>query len=113
MIKYHNDIEQRSMQWHQIRYGRVGGSESEALLVKGKSAHGLGTGAISMLYDKVWEIKTSSPAKDVFVTEAMQRGIDLEGEAIYNYQNEHFKTVTQCGYVTNEDKRYAHYIRYL
>jgi putative phage-type endonuclease len=97
------------MDWNRIRYGRVGGSESEALLVKGKSAHGLGTGAISMLYDKVWEIKTSSPAKDVFVNDAMQRGIDLEGEAIYNYQNEHFKTVTQCGYVTNEDKRYAGY----
>ena len=109
MIKYHNDIEQRSMDWNRIRYGRVGGSESEALLVKGKSAHGLGTGAISMLYDKVWEIKTSSPAKDVFVNDAMQRGIDLEGEAIYTYQNNHFQTVTLCGYVTNVDKKYAGY----
>tara|TARA_S200002703_G_scaffold3018_5_gene4476 strand:+ start:1197 stop:1787 length:591 start_codon:yes stop_codon:yes gene_type:complete len=97
------------MDWNRIRYGRVGGSESEALLVKGKSAHGLGTGAISMLYDKVWEIKTSSPAKDVFVNDAMQRGIDLEGEAIYTYQNNHFQTVTLCGYVTNVDKKYAGY----
>jgi len=33
----------------------------------------------------------------------------LEGEAIYVYQNDHFITVTQCGYVTNADKKYAGY----
>ena len=108
-IEYHLTIDQRSHEWHNLRYGRVGGSESEALLVKGKSAHGLGTGALTLLYNKIWELKTSTPAKDHFVTDAMQRGIDLEGEAIYVYQNNRFKTVTLCGYVTNADKKYAGY----
>jgi exodeoxyribonuclease (lambda-induced) len=62
-----------------------------------------------LLYNKIWELKTSTPAKDHFVTDAMQRGIDLEGEAIYVYQNNRFKTVTLCGYVTNADKKYAGY----
>lgn len=108
-IQYHLNVDQRSDEWHNLRFGRVGGSESEALMVKGKSAHGLGTAAISMLYDKVWEIKTSTPAKEHFVNDAMQRGIDLEGEAIYVYQNQNFETVTNCGYITNSDKKYAGY----
>ena len=48
-IQYHLSIDQRSDEWHNLRFGRVGGSESEALMVKGKSAHGLGRAAISML----------------------------------------------------------------
>jgi exodeoxyribonuclease (lambda-induced) len=89
--------------------GRIGGSESNVLTVKGKSDHGLGAGAITLMYEKLFEIKTGQPAKDVFVTDAMQRGIDLEMDAIYEYSQMEFKDVEECGYITNSDLIYAGY----
>jgi hypothetical protein len=41
MRTYHFNIIQGSEEWHDIRIGRIGGSEAAALLVNGKSAHEL------------------------------------------------------------------------
>lgn len=106
---YHFHINQRSKEWHKLRLGRIGGSESNVLTVKGKSEHGLGAGAITLLYEKLFEIKTGQPAKDVFVTDAMQRGIDLEMDAVYEYSQMEFKDVEECGYITNSNLIYAGY----
>jgi hypothetical protein len=97
----HADIIQRSEEWHQIRLGRLGGTDAEALLVKGKSNNGLGTGAMSILYKKLYETITGLPAdEEKFLSYAMQRGMDLEPYAIKEYESIKMVEVKQIGYVS-------------
>lgn len=97
----HKDIIQRSPDWYQIRLGRVGGTDAEAFAVKGKSASGLGAGALSIMNKKLYELLTGNHAdENGFVSDAMQRGIDLEPEAVQEYETRNLLSVEQIGYVT-------------
>jgi len=108
-ITIHTDIHQRSEEWHEIRLGRVGGSESNVLSVKGKSESGLGAAAFTLLYEKAFEIIQKEPVKENIVTFAMQRGMDLEPEAIHEYELNKMVKVDQVGYILNSDYKYAGY----
>ena len=108
-ITIHNDIHQRTEEWYKIRLGRVGGSESSVLSVKGKSQSGLGAAAFTLLYEKAYEIIQKEPVKENFVTFAMQRGMDLEPEAIHEYELIKMVKVDQVGYILNSDFKYAGY----
>ena len=108
-VTIYNDIHQRSEEWHNIRLGRVGGSESSVLSVKGKSESGLGAAAFTLLYEKAYEIIQEEPVKENIVTFAMQRGMDLEPEAIHEYELSKMVKVDQVGYILNSDFKYAGY----
>jgi len=108
-VTIYNDIHQRSEEWHNIRLGRVGGSESSVLSVKGKSESGLGAAAFTLLYEKAYEIIQKEPVKENIVTFAMQRGMDLEPEAIHEYELSKMVKVNQVGYILNSDFKYAGY----
>ena len=108
-ITIHTDIHQRSEEWHEIRLGRIGGSESNVLSVKGKSESGLGAAAFTLLYEKAYEIIQEEPVKENIVTFAMQRGMDLEPEAIHEYELSKMVKVDQVGYILNSDYKYAGY----
>ena len=108
-VTIYNDIHQRSEEWHNIRLGRVGGSESSVLSVKGKSESGLGAAAFTLLYEKAYEIIQEEPVKENIVTFAMQRGMDLEPEAIHEYELSKMVKVDQVGYILNSDYKYAGY----
>jgi putative phage-type endonuclease len=108
-ITIHNDIHQRTEEWYKIRLGRVGGSESSVLSVKGKSQSGLGAAAFTLLYEKAYEIIQKEPVKENIVTFAMQRGMDLEPEAIHEYELIKMVKVDQVGYILNSDLKYAGY----
>lgn len=108
-VTIYNDIHQRSEEWHNIRLGRVGGSESSVLSVKGKSESGLGAAAFTLLYEKAYEIIQKEPVKENIVTFAMQRGMDLEPEAIHEYELSKMVKVDQVGYILNSDYKYAGY----
>jgi putative phage-type endonuclease len=108
-ITIHNDIHQRTEEWYKIRLGRVGGSESSVLSVKGKSQSGLGAAAFTLLYEKAYEIIQKEPVKENIVTFAMQRGMDLEPEAIHEYELIKMVKVDQVGYILNSDFKYAGY----
>ena len=97
MRTYHFNIIQGSEEWHDIRIGRIGGSEAAALLVNGKSAHGLGTAAVSLIYEKVGEL-FAGPSL-VYENYAMQRGNELEPRAREAYETATFTDVQACGYV--------------
>ena len=108
-VTIYNDIHQRSEEWYNIRLGRVGGSESSVLSVKGKSESGLGAAAFTLLYEKAYEIIQEEPVKENIVTFAMQRGMDLEPEAIHEYELSKMVKVDQVGYILNSDFKYAGY----
>ena len=108
-IRIHTDIHQRTEEWYNIRLGRVGGSESSVLSVKGKSESGLGAAAFTLLYEKAFEIIQKEPVKENIVTFAMQRGMDLEPEAIHEYELTKMVKVNQVGYILNSDYKYAGY----
>jgi putative phage-type endonuclease len=97
----HADIIQRSEEWHQIRLGKIGGTDAEALLVKGKSNSGLGSGAMTILYKKLYETITGLAAdEEKFLSYAMQRGMDLEPYAIKEYEAIKMVEVKAIGYVS-------------
>ena len=108
-VTIYNDIHQRSEEWYNIRLGRVGGSESSVLSVKGKSESGLGAAAFTLLYEKAYELIQEEPVKENIVTFAMQRGMDLEPEAIHEYELTKMAKVDQVGYILNSDYKYAGY----
>jgi len=108
-VTIYNDIHQRSEEWYNIRLGRVGGSESSVLSVKGKSESGLGAAAFTLLYEKAYELIQEEPVKENIVTFAMQRGMDLEPEAIHEYELSKMVKVNQVGYILNSDFKYAGY----
>ena len=108
-VTIYNDIHQRTEEWYNIRLGRVGGSESSVLSVKGKSESGLGAAAFTLLYEKAYEIIQEEPVKENIVTFAMQRGMDLEPEAIHEYELSKMVKVDQVGYILNSDMKYAGY----
>jgi len=68
-MKIFRDIEQGSLEWHKIRYGKVGGSTSKRLHTKGGDLLNELIGARLEPYD---------PTAESFKNEAMQRGNDLE-----------------------------------
>ena len=97
----HGDFKQRTPEWYQIRLGRIGGTDAESLAVKGKNQYGLGTGIMSTMYKKIYEVIQNQPADDSgYISAAMERGIELEPLAVQEYEKVKFETVTEIGYVS-------------
>lgn len=71
-ITAHFDIEQGSAEWHEIRWGKVGGVLAKSLLGKPET-----------LINEIGSclLEPYSPDEDCYVNAAMQRGIDLEPHA--------------------------------
>lgn len=95
-MKIHK-IDQRSKEWEQLRVGKIGGSEAIGLTTPARMK--------TLLYKKVAEIQTGEQ-ESIFVTEAMQHGIDTESIVIAKYEAETFLTVEQVGYITNSKYKY-------
>lgn len=97
-----HDVIQGTEDWHWLRMGRIGSSEASVLLVDGKSKSGLGTGAISLLFEKAAEILTGEVGTD-YISEDMQRGSELEPFAVKEYENQLLQKVDRIGYVSDGD----------
>lgn len=69
-------MEQRSLEWHELRRKKIGASEAGAIL---------NLNPYSTPYN-VWLSKQPDYVQEV--NEAMQRGIDLESEALIAFENE-------------------------
>lgn len=88
---YRYDIEQRTDAWYSLRAGRFTASEGQAI---GNNGDGLE----SLCYDLAAE-KLSKKVFSPEITDDMQRGIDLEAEAISAYELERGVSVRQCGFI--------------
>jgi putative phage-type endonuclease len=80
-----HDVEQRSPAWHELRKGKVTGSNALILLTNG--------------------LKDALDANSINIptNKYMQRGIDLEPQAILIYERKFGIDVLQVGFVTNTD----------
>jgi putative phage-type endonuclease len=80
-MKIHNDIQQRTEEWHRLRALRLTASKANTIKANGK---GLDTYCLEIVASYL-----SSADNDSYQSEAMKRGCELEDEAraIYEIQN--------------------------
>jgi hypothetical protein len=97
-IQFH-EVEQGSAEWRTLRQGRVTGTTAAELLVNGKSADGLGTGAQSLIYQLAADLITGElpPEFNGYWTE---RGKELEAEAIRLYEETQWQQVNRPGFIS-------------
>lgn len=91
MINY--ETQQKSEEWHSLRVGKVGGSTSHQLHVKSDT----------LLEQLLGEICEPFFHEETFVSDAMQRGNDLEPlaiEAVGEYVGKEFKS---CGWIQSDE----------
>lgn len=89
--KYHKDLVQGSEEWIQLRLGKFGGTDAQAVASNGR-------GLETKVYEKVAEILTGRP-KYTPSNEDMERGIALEDTARQIYKMETANVVEPVGYV--------------
>lgn len=93
MSKIYYDLEQRSEEWHLLRVCKVGGSTSSQLHTKSDT----------LLEQMLAEKAEPYYHEDSFVSDAMQRGVDLEPyavEAVSDYTGIKFN---QCGWIQSSE----------
>ena len=71
-MKIYKDIEQKSLEWFELKWGKIGGTLSKGLFVKGDTL------LIDILSQQLEEFEPG----DSFENEAMKRGNDLEPFAV-------------------------------
>ena len=89
-----HDVEQGSYEWHQIRLGKITSTRLKKLMSKDN---------MSLVDELIAEEETGLSDDDGFVSEDMQRGIDLEPLAIKEYESMTGNTVTQYGILQSEE----------
>ncbi len=87
------NMEQGSMEWHEIRLGKV----TSTLLKKV-----LGDSNLDAIDELIAEIEVGQSDDNDFVSEDMMRGTDLEPIAASEYEKEKGYTTTQCGFATSD-----------
>lgn len=90
--------QQRSSEWFALRIGRVTGTRFA------KMAGGTPSTFETLCKVIAAEKITGKPAeKEIFITHAMQHGIDTEDDARYVYEMETMNTVEQVGFIERDD----------
>jgi hypothetical protein len=99
-----HDVLQRSPEWHALRAGKLCGSKSPDMLAVGAKGQPLAARA-NLRIQLVLERITGRVQEQVFVTKAMQDGIDREDSAIKVYEAMSGNTVTRVGFVSHDELR--------
>ena len=89
---YHYDIEQRSPEWYAIRLGRLTGSDFHTFLGNSETKK-------NKLLQKACEKITGQVEDEHYVSSDMQRGIDLEDEAVFLYEMQTGNEVKKVGFI--------------
>lgn len=111
---YHYSIEQNSQEWHDLRRGKITASSAKVLLSKSKSATGkplagsignLSKGAVTYAKKKALERYdlNAGDGEDKFYSPLMQRGHEMEDEAILLFEkviNKPSWSTDYCGFVS-------------
>jgi predicted phage-related endonuclease len=98
-----HDVKQGSPQWNELRLGRPTSSEFDRLLTpKGKAS----TQAVDYIYRLVAE-RVTGVALDPPTSKAMNRGTELEADAVAMYEFLTNNKTQLVGFVTDDLKRYG------
>lgn len=93
---YHYEIEQRSPEWYAIRLGRLTGSDFHIFLGNSETKK-------NKLLQKACERITGKSDEEHFISPDMQRGIDLEDEAIFLYEMQTGQDVKKVGFIEYDE----------
>ena len=96
-MKYYWDVEQRTDEWHALRLGRITGT-SFTTMANGKPAT-IGTLCEKTAAERITGVSSESG----FTNEAMERGIELESQAIAMYEAQTFAQVQPVGFIEFND----------
>jgi len=96
------EAEQRSAEWHAARLGRLTGSVAGDMLATLKSG-GEAAGRANLRIRLVLERLTGKSQERDFVSDAMQTGIDREGDAIAAYETVTGDGLLTCGFLSHLD----------
>lgn len=91
-----HNFDQRTDEWYNIRLGKLTGSDFHTFLGNGETKK-------NKLLQKAAEKITGKSDDDHFVTEDIQRGIDLEDEAILAYEMTTGNSVDKVGFIEEND----------
>lgn len=86
------ELEQRSKKWYELRKGSIGGTRSKKVVSSSNMS----------LLDELISERLTDVIEDGFVSDDMQRGIDLEPMAIAEFSERTGLHVEHFGLVTNE-----------
>jgi len=98
-ITVHEQLEQGSEEWHQLKAGRISSTSVGGIFTKGKDKWGLGAGLLTQLDRVTAEIKTGESQSSDYTNSNMERGKIMEQEAIREYEIETFRVVKSIGFV--------------
>lgn len=91
-----HNFDQRTDEWYQIRLGKLTGSDFHTFLGNGETKK-------NKLLQKAAEKITGKSDEEHFVTEDIQRGIDLEDEAILAYEMTSGNNVDKVGFIEENE----------
>ena len=89
-----HDVQQGSYEWHQLRMGKITSTRLKKAMAKDN---------LSLVDELIAEEETGLPDDDGFVSEEMQRGIDLEPLAIAEYESIKGTPVIRYGMLQSEE----------
>ena len=90
MVVY-KDIEQRSVEWFELKHAKIGGTLAKGLFVKSDT----------LMLDILSQMLEDYEAEDNYISADMQRGIDLEPFALEALSKEIFVEFQQVGFLQN------------
>lgn len=89
-----HNVDQGGQDWHQLRLGKITSTRLKKVMSKDN---------LSVIDELIAEQETGYSDDDGFVSEEMQRGIDLEPIAIHEYESITGNTVTRVGFIQSEE----------
>ena len=90
MIVY--DVEQRTKEWHEVKRGKIGGTLAKGLFVKSDT----------LINELISQLTEDFIEEESFISFDMQRGIDLEPEAIAELSREVFCEFLPVGFLQHD-----------
>lgn len=95
MSTYHFNIDQHSIEWHEIRWGKIGGTRAKELFVKSDT----------LLYKLLAEIVEpfDEDYEESYQSEAMERGNEFEPQARDEASKYTGLNFIECGWIQSEN----------
>jgi YqaJ-like viral recombinase domain len=95
-----HDVEQGTDAWFRVRMGIPTASNFATVMASGSNGDKSMT-RTEYMYRLAGEIITERPAEETFKSRAMERGKEMEGEAIADYEKRKSAEVRRIGFATN------------
>lgn len=91
-VKYH-EVQQRTDEWRRLRLGKITGTRLKEIFKSNNLP----------LVDELISERLTGRVDEIYVNDAMQRGIDMEPIGIEAYEKKAGVKVHEMGFVTNEN----------